>query len=141
MSDNPYVKWSASGYRLHTEGEWQYASGATAAVADAAATGLVAWYSGNAGGSTAVVGTRQANALGIHDMCGNVWQWCWDRSGDLPGTSQTDYRGPASGNSRCLRGGKYDSGAGSLQVGLRNTFGDTSFEVNDVGFRVARSQQ
>ena len=118
--DNPYVNWNATGYRLPTEGEWQYAasykdgsswtpynyaSGATADTTDATATGLVAWYQANSGSSTKDVGTRTANALGIHDMSGNAVEWCWDWSGGRPSTAQINYHGRDTGPFRVIRGG------------------------------------
>ena len=81
--DNPFVNWNTNGYRLPTEGEWQYAasyidgstwtpqnyaSGAVADALDATATGAVAWYIGNSSGDTQDVGTKMPNALGIYDM-------------------------------------------------------------------------
>ena len=153
--DNPYVNWNATGYRLPTEGEWQYAasykdgsswtkytwaSGATAAFPDTTATGLVAWYSDNSGSETKTVGTKRANALGIHDMSGNVWEWCWDWSSTLPTTAQNNYRGPASGSARTLRGGGYYGGADYLMVGIR---GDGKFPYREFyafGFRLASRQ-
>ncbi|HPH03770.1 MAG TPA: SUMF1/EgtB/PvdO family nonheme iron enzyme, partial [Spirochaetota bacterium] len=152
--DKPYVNWNATGYRLPTEGEWQYAasykdgsswtaynyaSGATAVYTDTTATGLVAWYSGNAGSTTKTVGTKGANALGIHDMSGNVWEWCWDWWGTLPTTAQNNYRGPASGSGRIERGGCYDISADYLQVGSR--IGNYPyFEYSHIGFRLASKQ-
>lgn len=153
--DNPYVSWSANGYRLPTEGEWQYAasykdgsswtpysyaSGATADYNDAAATGLVAWYTINSGIVTHDAGGKNANALGIYDMSGNVWEWCWDWYGTYPGTS-TDYKGPASGSYyRVLRGASFYGGAGNLQVGYRyNYFGLPYYASPNVGFRLVRT--
>lgn len=154
--DNPYVNWSTNGFRLPTEGEYQYAasyqngsswtlynyaSGATADYSDAIATGLVGWYYDNAWMGllyiTHNVGGKTANALGIYDMSGNVWEWCWDWYGTYPGTS-TNYRGPASGSDRVLRGGSYSSTADVLRVGGRINSYPCSADY-DIGFRFART--
>ena len=153
--DDPYVNWSANGYRLPTEGEYQYAasyingstwtpynyaSGATADYTNEAATELVGWDC-NLGSTTHSVGGLAANALGIYDMSGNVSEWCWDWYGNYPGTS-TDYRGPGSGpgsgSYRMLRGGSCFNYAYILQVGGRSD-GDPYGANIAIGFRFARS--
>jgi formylglycine-generating enzyme required for sulfatase activity len=150
--DNPYVSWSANGYRLPTEGEYQYAasyingtnwtpynyaSGATADYNNAPETGVVAWYNVNSGSVTHDIGGKTANALGIYEMSGNVWELCWDWYGTYPGTS-IDYRGPASGPYRVARGGSYNYGANILQVGIRG-FNYTYTAGYYYGFRFART--
>ncbi len=149
--DNPYVNWTANGYRLPTEGEWEYtaryingsswtpydyASGAAADYNDETATGLVAWYDVNSGNVTYDVGGKHANALGIYDMSGNVFEWCWDWYASYLGTS-TNYRGPASGSFRMARGGSYYSQAYRLQSGYRDAY-QPYFEDDRIGFRFAR---
>lgn len=173
--DNPYVNWSANGYRLPTEGEWQYAasykdgsswtpynyaSGAYTYYNDTAdvnpnngvvdgkdANDEVAVYGYYWDGSSWVskgtsktedVGTKTANALGIHDMSGNVWEWCWDWYGSWPGTGQSDYRGPGSGSYRMSRGGSWGSSASSLRVGHRADL-SPYYEGNNIGFRLSRT--
>ena len=65
--------WKASGYCLPTEAEWEYACGG-----DPADLEEHAWFEGNSGSATHPVGKKLTNRFGLHDMHGNVWEWCWD---------------------------------------------------------------
>lgn len=157
--DDPYVKWSATGYRLPTEGEWQYAaaytdgnvwlsvnyaSGAAGDYQNKDATGQVAWYSANTG-TTRNVGLKQANALGVYDMSGNAAEWCWDwLKARWDSSTRTDYRGPDLSSLqedrplRVRRGGGFDWQDLGLRVGVASAAYPGNM-MNDYGFRVVRS--
>ena len=97
-------------FRFPTEAEWEYAAkggnkskGYTYSGSDN--IGDVAWYAGNLSSSTHEVKTKAANELGIYDMSGNVWEWCYDWYGDYSSSAQTDPTGATSGSNRVLRGG------------------------------------
>ncbi len=105
-------------YRLPTEAEWEYACRAGTTTATAYGNSLSSAqanfngdfpYGGAAKGPnlgrTTKVGSYPANAWGLYDMPGNVYEWCSDWYGDYPGGSVTDPRGPATGANRVLRGG------------------------------------
>jgi sulfatase modifying factor 1 len=154
--NNTVCNWTANGYRLPTEAEWEaaaryhdgttwtpgtYASGATAGYTDAGATGAVAWYSANSGGSTHDVRTKNANQLAIYDMSGNDWEWCWDWYGDyIDGSPYTDNnpKGPATGTTRVVRGGSWDIPADYLRVSYRS-YDTPSYVYISIGFRIART--
>lgn len=112
------VTWnkSADGYRLPTEAEWEYAAKGGSksrnyTYAGSGYIGNIAWYSGNSGKKTHPVGQKQANELGIYDMTGNVWEWCWDWYGDYSSGSVSYPAGASSGSYRVLRGGGWYGGA------------------------------
>jgi len=141
--DNITCDWNANGYRLPTEAEWEFAAkgGAknylTTDYSGSNSVDAVAWYVGNSGERTQPVGMKAANSLGIHDMSGNVWEWCWDWFGSYSSSSQTDPRGAASGDNRVLRGGGWinvASVARSVYRGNRNPSGGGS----NNGFRLVR---
>jgi formylglycine-generating enzyme required for sulfatase activity len=97
-------------YRLPSEAEWEYACRAGTTTAyyfgdDPAMLDDYAWYSENSGSQTRPVGQKKANAWGLYDMHGNVWEWCQDWYGKYPRSEQSDPQGPSGGSSRVFRGG------------------------------------
>lgn len=133
--------WSKKGYRLPTEAEWEYAArggsksqGYTNA-AGSNTVGDVAWYDGNSGSKTQVAGTKKANELGLYDMSGNVWEWCWDWYGDYSASAQTNPRGPSSGSARVLRGGSWHNIATYVRPANRYD-GTPSNRSHNFGFRL-----
>ena len=109
-------------YRLPTEAEWEYACragtptpfhfGATLSTDQANYNGNFVFGPGKKGvfrEKTTPVGSFPANAWGLHDMHGNVWQWCQDRHGGYSRTDLVDPQGPASGKNRVQRGGSWGS--------------------------------
>jgi formylglycine-generating enzyme required for sulfatase activity len=138
------VTWNpnANGYRLPTEAEWEYAAkGGNGSPGNYTYSGsnsadAVAWYSGNSGGTTQPVGTKERNSLGIYDMSGNVWEWCWDWYGNYASGTQNDPRGP-SGAGRVLRGGSWPDSAAIVRSAYR--YYDTpSYRNYYIGFRLVR---
>jgi formylglycine-generating enzyme required for sulfatase activity len=123
-------------YTLPTEAQWEYACRAGTTGDYAGNLDSMGWYNGNANGSTKPVGAKQANAWGLHDMHGNVYEWCLDWYGNYPGESVTDPTGPPSGTSRVGRGGSMGNFAGSCRSAVRSWFGPDN-RVNFLGFRLA----
>ena len=131
------VKWGgswnpqANGYRLPTEAEWEYAArggkyAKTSVYAGSGELKEVGWFGQffgdekNAHGQTEVPGLRIPNELGLHDMSGNVWEWCWDWRGAYPQGPLMDPKGPNSGNNRVLRGGSWFYDADYCRVANRS---------------------
>ncbi|WP_030607619.1 formylglycine-generating enzyme family protein [Streptomyces sclerotialus] len=124
-----HVEWrtSADGYRLPTEAEWEHACRAGTTGPRYGPLDEIAWYRGNSDERLHEVGGKRPNAWGLHDMLGNVWNWCWDV-----------YDAEVYGAYRVLRGGGWFDEHWSCRASARRR-SHPDFRVDDVGFRVARS--
>lgn len=133
---------TADGYRLPTEAEWEWAArgGESCTYAGNYEIDKVAWYTDNTNNSgTRDVKSKNANAYGLYDMSGNVWEWCWDWYGDNI-SSDTASSGAASGFNRCQRGGTWYTIAMCVQVAYRGNY--YPYDRNyGYGFRVVRSEK
>jgi formylglycine-generating enzyme required for sulfatase activity len=151
--DGETVTWNpdADGYRLPTEAEWEYAcrAGTQTAFSGGPITeeycGLdpvldaLGWYCGNAEDTTHPVKQKQPNAMGLYDMHGNVWEWCWDRyTEDLGAEVAVDPQGPTTGAQRVIRGGSWYYYARECRSASRAPYWPNSGD-DIVGFRVART--
>jgi formylglycine-generating enzyme required for sulfatase activity len=117
----------AIGGRLPTEGEWEYAARAGSTAARYGNPDEIAWYLENSGGTTHEVGKKRANAFGLYDTLGSVWQWVADWYGNYVYGAQSDPSGAGSGQTRALRGGSFYNNVRDARVSLRGR--------NDPGLR------
>jgi formylglycine-generating enzyme required for sulfatase activity len=142
--DSVTCNFTATGYRLPTEAEWEYAAKGgkhgdylVYEYAGSNSVGAVGWYDGNSGKQTHPVGTKTPNGLGLYDMSGNVWEWCWDWYGSYPGGARTNPAGPVSGSGRVLCGGSWGNSAVDLRSAVRGS-GSPSNRNNNLDFRLVR---
>jgi formylglycine-generating enzyme required for sulfatase activity len=130
------------GFRLPTEAEWEWACRAgtrTRFCSGDADESLAdcAWFYANSESTTHPVGEKKPNAWGLHDLHGNVWEWCSDWYGEYAGgrMPEQDPAGPATGSFRVLRGGSWGGAPGRCRSALRS-WDDPAYRVNSVGLRV-----
>ncbi len=156
--DNPatYISWNDAAefcrklseqegrtYRLPTEAEWEYACRAGSDTAyssgdEAESLGDYAWISNNSDGQVHSVGQKKPNALGLHDMHGNVIEWCADVYSAYPRETVADPVGPPEGSERVIRGGSWVVGAGICRSAFRSDLVPLH-RGKFVGFRLALS--
>lgn len=122
------VEWdeAADGYRLLAEAEWEHACRAGTSGPRYGSLDAIAWHRGNSGERIHEVGGRLPNAWGLHDMLGNVWEWCWEL-----------YDPEVYGTYRVLRGGGWFDEHWSCRASVRRRSMPT-FRIDDLGFRIAR---
>lgn len=119
---------TANGFRLPTEAEWEYACKAGTSGIRYGELDSIAWYKGNSEQKTHPVGNKEPNAWGLHDMLGNVWEWCTDL-----------YDTEVYGSYRIFRGGGWCDEARSVMATTRRRSHPFSFKIDDLGFRIAKN--
>jgi formylglycine-generating enzyme required for sulfatase activity len=147
------VSWNtnAGGYRLPTESEWEYAArgGILGVVLPAEALNrafyaggedpeALGWFDANSGKTSHPVKSKAPNELGLYDMSGNLWEWCWDYFGEYPREPADNPAGVAESPRRVLRGGAWFTPVHLMRVTNRY-WNAPSFKANSVGFRLARN--
>ena len=144
--DQVTANWQANGYRLPTEAEWEYAARSRGKAEKWAGTSTESrlhefgnyWGKEDGFAQTGPVGSLKANELGLHDMSGNVWEWCWDWKEEYPSSPQTDPHGPSSGSYRVIRGGSWSFSPAYLRCAYRNRYSPV-LRFDSLGFRLSRA--
>ena len=120
------LNFTANGFRLPTEAEWQYACQAGIKGVRYGELNEVAWYIDNSNHRTREVGQKKPNPWGLYDMLGNVWEWCSDI-----------YDETVYGTYRVFRGGGWCDQERSVMATTRRRSHPFSFKIDDLGFRIA----
>ena len=135
----------ANGYRLPTEAEWEYAArGGDGSPGNFRYAGHnivdhVAWHYDNSDFKVHEIGRKLPNGLDLHDMSGNVMEWCWDWLDDYTSDAQDNPVGPSKGMYRVIRGGAWSVAVHFSRIAYRHN-NLPSYRGVNLGFRVARSQ-
>jgi len=164
QSDDVSCNWTANGYRLPTEAEWEktarggvsghrfswsdsdeiqharvnYYSSTNFAYDTSPTHGYNPTYATGGTPYTSPAGAFSPNGYGLVDMAGNVWEWCWDWYGSYTSSPDTDPRGVGTGSSRASRGGGWANSSSSCRVAKRG-FGTPTYWHDSIGFRLAVS--
>lgn len=144
ISGNITCDFTANGYRLPTEAEWEYfarggnvTNSGQKTYSGSDTIDDVAWYYDNRDFKTHEVKKKSPNAKGLYDMSGNVWEWCWDRYGSI--SASTHSSGASFGPDRVYRGGSFHRiGGTGCSVAYRDSLNPDG-QSFDVGFRVVRT--
>jgi formylglycine-generating enzyme required for sulfatase activity len=128
-----------AGFDLPTEAQWEYACRAGSTTKwctgnDESRVEQCAWFVGDSGFSTHPVGEKKPNAWGLHDMHGNVWEWCADT---VAGECGDGPRREGEGTNRVFRGGSWYYSAAGARSGSRGWGDAANLRRSTVGFRVA----
>jgi len=141
---------SANGYRLPTEAEWEYACRAGTKTTfffgnSPSKLRSYAWFDENSGGKPQPVGQKQPNPWGLYDMYGNVWEWCNDfyKVDYYHQSPEEDPKGPKTGETKVVRGGAWKFSTESCRSGYRYNenpgYVDACFGYDIYGFRCVRN--
>jgi formylglycine-generating enzyme required for sulfatase activity len=141
----------AKGFRLPSEAEWEYAArsgqqgvGSEPLEQSPYSGGMDAeaysWFRSNSGGKTQPVKTKQPNQLGLYDMSGNVWEWCWDLHNAYPDEAVSNPDGGEGGRTRIIRGGACVVNRNLLRVTFRVSYA-AGYKAESLGFRIAQNDR
>lgn len=126
-------------FYLPTEAQWEYACRAGTTGPYYGNIDEIAWYKENSDGKPHPVAQKKPNVWGLHDMLGNVSEWCSDRYGAYDGRAATDPASPASDSYQVFRGGSWNVNAVNCRAAYRNCNPYPDYNDYDIGFRLARS--
>lgn len=145
LSNSVTCDFSANGYRLPTEAEWEYAAKATNTEDFTRYSGTgdpdqAGWHGGNSDAEVHPIGRKQRNPLGLYDMSGNVYEWVWNWYGRYTWKQETLYEGPETGTDRVIRGGSWYHPARDMRVTNRS-YAKPHSQAKYLGFRVVRTRK